>query len=93
MAARVTVRVEMEDGSDYDVATDQRDFAKWEMQTFFDNRRDVVRTRFLAFAAASRTGMTVLSWPKFDAACVSATSVDGSVETVDPTEPDPSGAP
>jgi len=84
IVARLTV--EMEDGATWDVAVDQRDIAKWEMQPFFDDDRVTVRQRYVAFAASARGKQTELSWPKFDAACVEVRPAAGpESETVDPT--------
>lgn len=99
MARTVPFLVELEDGATWDVVVDQRDIAAWEMQDFYDDERTTVRMRYTAFNASSRTAKTNLSWPKFNAACVSVTfngsdsEADEADAEVPPTQPDPSGAP
>jgi hypothetical protein len=78
--------VEMADGGTWDVAVDQRDVAKWEMQPFYSDDRITVRQRFLAYAASVRGKQTELTWGKFSDACVEVRGTPGwSEETVDPT--------
>jgi hypothetical protein len=91
---RLRMQVEMEGGSTWEVDTDQRDQARFEMQDFYRADRMLLKQRFMAYVASAREKKTNLSWPKFDAACVEviAAADDQSTE-VDPTKPDPSGAP
>jgi hypothetical protein len=90
MATTVPFVITMEDGTWFDVRVDQRDVAAWEMQDFYDDSRSTVRMRYTAFNAASRTGKTSLSWPKFNATCISVRFDDTEEETqidVPPTRP------
>lgn len=72
------LHVEMEDGTEYDVTGDQRDVARWEIQTFggplvnaIDKKTTFVR--FLAWGAAQRQELTSLTWDMFDRQCVEVT--------------------
>jgi hypothetical protein len=91
MSARLRLRVLMEDGTEQEVTSDQRDYASWEMQPFHGEDRRVTATRYFAYAALTRTKQTTLSWPRWNAAAVQVEAVDGEV-TVDPTSPDHSAA-
>lgn len=86
--SRIPLHVEMEDGSEYDVVIDQRDVAKWELQSFYDDDRTTLRQRYVAYAASVRGKLTDLSWPKFNDACVEVIDGRGKAEDVDPTQPD-----
>jgi hypothetical protein len=91
------LNVEMEDGSTYQVVADQRDMAKWEVQPFgssFQNalngERQLLFTRWVAWSASVRRGLTELSWDDFDNKCVEVTPVsdgDGEVNDADPGNP------
>lgn len=49
------------------VIVDQRDFAKAEAHGLFaDTKQQVTRTRYMAWSAATRAGLTKLPWPKFN---------------------------
>lgn len=55
------------DSTPHRVVVDQRDFAKAEaMGLFSDSPQRVTRTRYLAWSAAHRAGVTKLPWPKFN---------------------------
>lgn len=86
--SRPTLRlfVELEDGKTWEVDADQRDYAAWEMQTFYDPARNTVLRRFLAFSASSRLKLTDLSWAKFNAQAVMV-DVESVDEPADPTQP------
>jgi hypothetical protein len=91
MAGKVPLHVELEDGTTWDVVTDQRDLAAFELQAFYAPGRDATRQRYMAYSASVRNKQTELSWPKFDAACVEVV-LAGEAEEVDPTQPAPPGA-
>lgn len=92
--SRVAMTVQL-DGESFDVVTDQRDAAAFELQEFYRRDRPLLMQRFMAYRAAVRTGKTSLSWAKFDAACIEVTAADSPAAeaAVDPTVPAPSGAP
>ncbi|SIQ07276.1 hypothetical protein [Micromonospora avicenniae] len=83
------LRVEMEDGTTYDVVADQRDAAKFEVQDFgcsisaIDSRL-ATAFRYMAWSAMTRRGETKLSWKDFDAQCI---------EVIDMPEPEEAGEP
>jgi hypothetical protein len=91
MSSRVPIRATFEDGSSWEVTIDQRDMAKFELQTFFDPNRNLTRQRYAVYSAAVRGKLTDLSWPKFDAILVDTEAAEEDVEEVVPTQPDPSG--
>lgn len=78
---QMELNVEMENGSTFVVVADQRDIAKWEVQSFggpfteFESRA-MTGMRFLAWSAATRQGLTDLKWDDFDAQCVEAAPLD-----------------
>lgn len=86
----IKLHVEMEDGLQFDVVADQRDFAKWEVQPFgrpFEQfeERAMTGLRFLAYSAAVRGGLTDLfKWDDFDAKCVEVMPPDDEEEGADP---------
>lgn len=90
---RTRMTVEMDDGATWEVFADQRDWARWEVQPAYSPEVDRImsRIRFMAYSASIRAGLTDLSWPKFDAACVEAAAPPDDGETVDPTRPGPPG--
>lgn len=76
---------ELESGQTIQVVADSRDFAKWEVQDFggpIEHMADRALTmmRFLAWSAARRQQLTVLSWSKWDEACITAEPVDDEDE-------------
>jgi hypothetical protein len=85
MAARLVVHAEMDDGQILEATCDQRDYAAWEIHPLHDDDRPVTRIRYLAFSALNRSGWTKLSWPAWNAACVSADAADSALVDVDPT--------
>ncbi len=88
-AIKFPIAVEMEGGETWTVTADQRDLAKYELQEFYSSARVMTTTRYLAYAASIRQGLTKLTWPKFDAACIYAGDVVEEAEpNVDPGMPD-----
>ncbi|MEV0156876.1 hypothetical protein AB0H57_24535 [Micromonospora sp. NPDC050686] len=103
---QVELRVEMEDGTTYDVVADQRDVARWEIQDFgcpFSDidSRPMLALRWLAWSVLTRRGEITMTWPEFDAVCLEAGDPgdgDGQggevtigVDAEDPGTPAPSG--
>lgn len=74
-----------EDGTLFEVTADQRDVAAFEIEPFgcsyneYDSRV-FTATRYLAWHAAKRAGLTKLSWDKFSEQCMHVAEV---------REPDP----
>lgn len=93
--SRIRMRVLLDDvdGTTWEVDTDQRDQARYELQEFYAPGRPLTAQRFMAYVASARKGLTSLSWPKFDAACLEVVGVEAGQTEVGPTKPDPSGAP
>ena len=90
---RLRMRVELDDGTTWEVDTDQRDNARFELQDFYAPHRVLLRQRFMAYVASCRAGKTSLPWPKFDAACIEVVGVDTDEVGLDPTPPDQSDDP
>jgi hypothetical protein len=92
-AIRTELEIEMEDGETYRVVADQRDFARWEGQDFYDPDRKNMMTRFIGWSAAKRQGKTRLPWEPFNIECVQVGSApDAEDDDVDPTQMDQSTA-
>lgn len=87
-AIQFEIRVEMEDGNTWNVKGDQRDLAKYEVQPFYNPELRMTMTRFIAWSASVRNGLTKLKWPEFDAQCVEAGDVDDEDTELDPTKTD-----
>lgn len=97
------LRVELEDGSTWDVHTDQRDMARWEMQKFGGpvgelEQKMMTALRFMAWSASKRQGLTVLTWDVFDEQCIEALPLDleesdGADDAEDPGRTAPSDTP
>ncbi|MER5703477.1 hypothetical protein ABT023_16250 [Micromonospora sp. NPDC002296] len=95
----IELRVEMDDGTTYDVVADQRDVARWEIQDFgcpigqIDTRMHLAY-RWLAWSALTRRQQITLSWPDFDRDCVEVIDPpdadEGTAGDVDPGQPAPS---
>lgn len=87
-AFNATLRVTMESGADFEVTTDQRDWYKWEKSGNIvnDPKKMVEMTRFLAWHAAYRQGLTELSWKEFDKVLIDAEEA-GQEDEPDPTTP------
>jgi hypothetical protein len=69
------LHVELEDGKQYDVTGDQRDVARWELQSFGGPVTEArlkwnTFARFIAWSASTRTGATDMTWDAFDKAAV-----------------------
>lgn len=84
-------KVTMEDGSTYEVVSDQRDVAKWEVQPFGTPWSEAATrlftySRFRAWSAARRAKKYVGTWEEFGEECV---AVDGVEEEAapDPGQP------
>lgn len=90
----IELRVEMEDGTTYDVVADQRDVAKWEVQDFgcsireWDSRMNLAY-RFLAWSALKRRGLIDLTWDQFDAQCIEAADLPDEESAVPADAEDP----
>lgn len=91
MAVKHRIEIQFEDGTSQFVTVDQRDFVQAEEAGFFTgDSREVTRQRHLAWSAAVRQGVTILTWNAFNKKIVSADVVaDGGDETLDPTRPTP----
>lgn len=100
MATTFELRVEMEDGTTYDVVADQRDVAKFEVQDFGCSSNVLMSRistayRFMAWSALTRRGETKLKWPEFDRQCVEVIDMPDEESAVpadaeDPGQPVPS---
>lgn len=88
-AFNVTMRVTLEEGHEsFEVTTDQRDFYRWEKMgnVVNDKAKQVEMTRFLAWHAGSRQGLTTLAWKEFDKVLIDSEDI-GSEAEPDPTPP------
>jgi hypothetical protein len=75
--------VELENGETLRAASDQRDFAKWEVQPFYNEDRLHLKARFLAWSASTREGLYKGTFEKFnerDCIEVSVAGEDGEGE-------------
>lgn len=65
---RVNVELvaEMEDGTTHKVVADQRDFARWEVQPDADDSQFHTKSRFLAWSAMTRQGLTTTPFTRFN---------------------------
>jgi hypothetical protein len=89
-AMQIRASVEMDGGEKWTVVADQRDVAKYEAQDFYDPGKRITMTRFIAWTASRRQGLTKLSWPAFDAVCVEASDPEDEDTELDPTNRTPS---
>lgn len=72
MGIKLEYDVEFDDGRIERVVADQRDFAKWEVQDFYNPSRMHVQVRFYAWSALKRDGRYTWSFDKFNVTdCVS----------------------
>lgn len=83
-------KVTMDDGTGYEVVTDQRDVAKWECMPFGTpwveaERKVFTYSRFLAWNASRRQKRTTETWDDWSEQCV---RVEG-VEDEEAAAPDP----
>ena len=99
---RIELSVEMDDGRTFGVVTDQRDWARFEVQPFgwpvtrAEEKAGMVLFRFLAWSAATRQGQLDMTWDTFERECVEALPVDDPAEDTDaedPGRPAPSDTP
>jgi len=68
-ALRIQLDCEMVDGSIFSVVTSTRDLAKLEAHTNSPDsfeRMPVTSMRYMAWTAATRQGLTALTWEEFD---------------------------
>ena len=74
--------VEMEDGTTYTVVADQRDVARWEIQSFgwpvsqLEEKASMSFFRFLGWAASVRQRRTMASWDDWNAVAVEVLPVE-----------------
>lgn len=79
---RFELHIELDSGEEYDVVSDQRDIARWEVQDFgwpivkIEDQASMQFFRFIGWSAALRQGLTTLPWSKFDEVLVEAMPVD-----------------
>lgn len=75
----VEMRATLESGEELTIRTDQRDFYRWERtgNVVNDPKKQVEMTRFLAWHAAHRQGLTTLQWKEFDKVLVDAEDISG----------------
>jgi hypothetical protein len=86
--------IELDSGEMLRVVSDQRDYARWEVQPFHDNELLHVKARFLAWSAAFREGRYKGGWEKFNERdCVEVGVVDDGEgeQGLDPGRPDTGG--
>jgi hypothetical protein len=92
MPQRVPIDLVLHDGTEHQVIVDQRDFAAAEAKDLFAHSPQVTtRTRFMAWNAAKRAGLTKVTWEKWNATeCESAeVSADHQEEPAGADELDP----
>lgn len=85
---QITYKVTMEDGTDYEVVSDQRDIAKWEVQPFGTSwseapTRLFTYSRFRAWNASRRAKKTAETWDDWNELCVEVAAVE-EAEAPDP---------
>jgi len=74
--------VEMDGGERYVVVADQRDVARWEVQSFgwpvsqIEEKASMGFFRFLAWAASVRQQRTTQTWDDWSAKCIEVLPVD-----------------
>jgi len=90
-AVQIRISVELEGEEPYAVTADQRDLARYEVWDGFAPERKHTTTRYIAWAASKRQGLTKLSWPAFDAQLIEANDRDEEGAELDPTKPGQSG--
>ncbi|MEU5965953.1 hypothetical protein ABZ777_32510 [Micromonospora parva] len=98
MATTFELRVEMEDGTTYDVVADQRDVARFEVQDFGCSSsvlmsRISTAYRFMAWSALTRRGEITLKWAEFDATCVEVIDMPDDEESASPADAEDPGQP
>lgn len=88
-AIQIRIAVELEGEQPYEVLADQRDIARWEAWEGCVPGRKHTTTRYIAWAASKRQGLTKLGWPAFDAELIEASDAfdDAEDEELDPTKP------
>lgn len=91
---RFEYRATMEDGTTLDVVADQRDVAAWEVSpngcSFLEViHRPFAYARYVAWHAASRSGLTTMDVTTWEAKCVQVDSVDAdeAADSEDPGQP------
>jgi hypothetical protein len=74
--------VEMESGERYTIVADQRDIARWEVQSFgwpvtqIDEKASVTLFRFLAWSASVRQQRTVETWEVWSSKCIEVLPIE-----------------
>lgn len=87
--------VEMEGGDTYTIVADQRDVARWEIQSFgwpivkIEEQASVSFFRFLAWAASVRQQKTTDTWEIWSPKCIEAFPPDDEVSDVPADAADP----
>lgn len=89
--------VEMDDGEELRVVSDQRDIAKWEVHPQHTNDRPHLMVRFLAWSALNRQGLWKGTFEKFNEQCVEVRDDVDEAEPegeqgLDPGRPDTAAA-
>lgn len=98
------LNVELEDGITYVVVADQRDIARWEVQSFgwpvaqMEEKVSMAFFRFLAWAASVRTQRTMDGYDAWSAQCIEVMPVEDEesdipADAVDPGQTGASGKP
>jgi hypothetical protein len=95
---QIELVAEMADGTEHKVVADQRDFARWEVQPDADEARFHLKTRFLAWSAMTRQGLTKTPFSRFNLEeCIEVHADDepdgeGEQGGLDPGRPEPGDA-
>lgn len=86
------IQVEMEGAEPYTIVADQRDVARWEIQSFgwpivrIEEQMSMVFFRFLAWSATVRQQRTQLGWDDWSAKCVEALPIEDEEESIVPAD-------
>lgn len=86
------LEVEMEGQPPYMVVADQRDVARWEVQTFgwpiikIEDEASMIFFRFLAWAASTRQQLTTEGWEAWSAKCIEALPPEDEEESAIPAD-------
>jgi hypothetical protein len=87
--------VEMEGEATYVVVADQRDVARWEIQSFgwpasqIEEKASMQFFRFLGWSASVRQQKTMESWDAWSARCIEVLPVDEEESELEPDAEDP----
>jgi hypothetical protein len=92
MSSKTTYSVEMDDGSDFEVTADQRDWAAMEAKEF-PPAATATRVRFMVWSAARRAGQIKDGWERFNSTtCVSVEAQEDESEDEEGLDPGRRGA-